>query len=227
MTCGSGTQLVPTARWWRWGDKTGTKWPCCPPATFKTPPWYQGSPAEWHHGNQITPHRLAKLVQISTSDSFVGSLANGEVKWVHRGTEERSSGVHPAVPVVLYNDHWAPCWGAWTWTTRCLLGHLSLLPAGYSGSLGRVEQCLGRQIQGLWDQLWDSAPSCREGKECKISNTITHWPFLTFAILNISLLSLHLFLCFIFSHSPSSLPTATCVGLQWQMQSICAGRLTV
>ena len=153
MTRGSWTQLVPETRWRRWGDGTALLSTC----RLQDSSWYQGAPAVWHHGNQRAPHWLAKLLQISTSDSLIESLAYKEVSWGHTG--EVIWGFPCSAPrsSIMTTEHLygVPEHGQ---QGACSVSHLSPPPAGYRGSAGRMGQCLGGHRWCLWDHLGDSAP---------------------------------------------------------------------
>lgn len=93
----------------------------------------------------------------------------------------------------------------------CSVSHLSLLPAGYDVSPWRIEQCLGRHRQGLWDQLGDRAPGVETGQRMQHQQHLYHHfhlyyrpldLLLTFPLLNFSLSSLSSFLPSSFSIFP-------------------------
>lgn len=136
------------------GEVTGQGWKSSavhlPP--FRTPV----APAERHHGNQRAPYWLAKLLQISTSDSFIESLAYKEVSWGHRG--DIMWGFPPECP----------------WSFIMTTEHLYLVPEHcQQGAFLSVicQSCLQAMVvhQGGWNSVqedtdracgisWESAP---------------------------------------------------------------------
>lgn len=80
-TAGARSQMKEVVRRWQDRNRTALLSTC----RLHCSSWYRGAPAEWHHGNKRAPHWLAKLLQISTSDSLIESLAYKEVSWGHDG----------------------------------------------------------------------------------------------------------------------------------------------
>ena len=206
----------------RWQDRNQPAAAVHLPPIEPPPPRYQGAPAEWDHGNHAAPHWLAKLLQISTSDSFGASLAFKELSWGRRG--EIMWGPSPAMPLVLYNDHWAPCWGPSTGTTRCWLcqSFVTTTCRLWGGGGGGVTRDDGNSAYEAWRGPVGSAgrqsPGIEGGQRVRLHHHFHphHHP---------SALSPtpHPILTLSLSSSPPSPPppppAAACVGSVWQMQS--------
>lgn len=112
VTCGSWTQLVPVARWWRWCDRTGTA--LLSTCRLSNSLRRHGAPAEWQ------PKSSLLIGQAVTNQQIIRSLAYKEELRAHRWG---LSGLplHCLWSSVMTTG--APLLGPWTRTTRCFLCH--------------------------------------------------------------------------------------------------------